>query len=280
MDGEGAVDFDLLEPIPPTRPSGVWPLPASNCILEGATKLAEGSMSLHISAEPGQIAEQVLLPGDPKRAKHIADTLLEDAECFNEVRGMLGFTGLHQGRRVSVMGTGMGIPSLSIYVHELIAQYGVNQLIRVGTCGALQPDLEIGDIVLAMSASTDSHVNRLRFDGMDFAPTASPHLLFKAYEVMRASADHVRVGSILTSDTFYHDDPDSWKLWAAFGVLAVEMETAALYTIAAKFGADALSILTVSDNLVTHGAASNDDRERGFTRMVEIALASLPTGRE
>ena len=236
-------------------------------------------MSLHISAEPGQIAESILLPGDPKRARFIAETLLEDAECFNEVRGMLGFTGLHQGQRVSVMGTGMGIPSLSIYVHELIAQYGVNQLIRVGTCGALQPDLEIGDLVLAMSASTDSHVNRLRFDGMDFAPTASPHLLFKAYEVMRASADHARFGSILTSDTFYDDDPNTWKQWAAYGVLAVEMETAGLYTIAAKFGVDALTILTVSDSLVVRAAASSEDRERGFTRMAEIALDTLHAGR-
>lgn len=233
-------------------------------------------MSIHIGASKGDVAPSILLPGDPLRAKFIAETLLEDAVCFNEVRGMLGFTGTHQGKRVSVMGTGMGIPSHSIYVHELIAEYGVKTLIRVGTCGALQPDLEIGDVVLAMAASTDSHVNRLRFDGMDFAPTAGFELLLRAYEAAKVGAAAVRVGNVLSSDTFYHDDPESWKRWAAFGVLAVEMETAGLYTLAAKFRVEALSILTVTDNLTTHERVSSEQRERGFTRMAEIALEAAP----
>ena len=229
-------------------------------------------MSIHIGAKPGDIAPSILLPGDPLRAKFIAETLLEDATCFNEVRGMLGFTGTCQGKRVSVMGTGMGVPSHSIYVNELISEYGAKTLIRVGTCGGLQPDLEIGDIVLAMAASTDSHINRLRFDGMDFAPTASFNLLLKAYEAAKVGNVNVRVGNILTSDTFYHDDPESWKQWAAFGVLVVEMETAGLYTLAAKFGVDALSILTVTDNLISGVKATSEEREKTFTQMIELAL--------
>ena len=149
-------------------------------------------------------------------------------------------------------------------------------MIRVGSCGGLQPDLGIGDVVLAMSASTDSHINRLRFDGMDYAPTASFDLLLKAYDVAKADGASVRVGNILTSDTFYHDDPEGWRQWAAFGVLAVEMETAGLYTLAAKFQVDALSILTVSDSLVTHEATPSEQRERGFSRMAEIALEIVP----
>ncbi len=233
-------------------------------------------MSIHIGAKPGDIAPSVLLPGDPLRAKFIAEALLQDVTCFNEVRGMLGFTGAYQGKPVSVMGTGMGVPSHLIYVNELITEYGVETLIRVGTCGALQPDLELGDVVLAMAASTDSHINRLRFSGMDFAPTASFGLLLKAYEAARVGNANVCVGNILTSDTFYHDDPDSWKIWAAFGVLVVEMETAGLYTLASKFGVDALSILTVSDNLITGGKATSEERERTFTQMVELALEIVP----
>ena len=233
-------------------------------------------MSIHIGAKPGDIAPSILLPGDPLRAKFIAETMLEDATCFNEVRGMLGFTGTYQGKPVSVMGTGMGVPSHSIYVNELISEYGVKTLVRVGTCGALQPELELGDVVLAMAASSDSHINRLRFSGMDFAPTASFCLLMKAYEASEAAGASVRVGNVLTSDTFYHDDPDSWKHWAAFGVLVVEMETAGLYTLAAKYGVDALSILTVSDSLVSGGQTSSEEREKSFTSMVELALEIAP----
>ena len=230
-------------------------------------------MSIHIGAEPGQIASTVLLPGDPMRAKFFAETMLEDVVCFNRVRGMLGFTGLYRDKRVSVMGSGMGIPSLSIYVNELVNDYGVTTLMRVGTCGALQPDLRIGDIVLAMSASTDSHVNRLRFGGMDYAPTASFDLLMSAYEVAKDLGISVRVGGMLSSDTFYEDDPDWWKLWAEYGALVCEMETAGLYTLAAKLNVRALSILTVSDSLVTGEAATSEEREKGYSKIAEIALA-------
>jgi purine-nucleoside phosphorylase len=230
-------------------------------------------MSIHINAKPGQIAPTILLPGDPRRAKFFAETLLEDAVCFNEVRGMLGFTGNYQGKKVSVMGTGMGVPSHMIYVHELIAEYGVQNLIRVGTCGAFQPQLKVGELILAMSSSTDSNINRLRFKGMDYAPTASFDLLLKAYDAAKKRGVDVAVGSILSADTFYDDDPEWWKLWADFGVLAVEMETAGLYTLAAKFKVNALSILTVSDNIVTQEAASAEEREKNFSRMAEIALS-------
>jgi purine-nucleoside phosphorylase len=233
-------------------------------------------VSTHIGASEGQIAPTILLPGDPRRAQFIAETLLENAVCFSEVRGMLGFTGHHGDKSVSVMGTGMGVPSLSIYVNELITEFHVQTLIRVGTCGALQPYLKIGDVVLAMAASTDSHVNKIRFGGCDYAPTASFPLLLKAYEAASARGINVYVGGILTSDTFYHDDSDSWKQWAAFGALVVEMETAGLYTLAAKFKVDALSILTVSDSLVTDEATSAEQRERGFSRMAEIALEIAP----
>lgn len=230
-------------------------------------------MSIHIGAKPGQVASTVLLPGDPMRAKFFAETMLEDVICFNEVRGMLGFTGRYGDKRVSVMGSGMGIPSLSIYVNELINDYGVTTLMRVGTCGALQAGLEIGDVVLAMSASTNSHINRLRFGGMDYAPTANFDLLLGAYRAAEALGIGVRVGSMMSSDTFYEDDPDWWKLWADYGALVVEMETAGLYTLAAKFKIRALSILTVSDNLVTGAAATSEQRETGYSRMAEIALA-------
>ena len=229
-------------------------------------------MSIHIGAEQGQIAPIVLMPGDPMRAKHFAETMLKDVICFNRVRGMLGFTGTYGGKRVSVMGSGMGIPTLSIYANELISEYGVKKLIRVGTCGALQPDLKNGDIVLAMTASTDSHINRLRFGGMDFAPAASFNLLLKAYQLANERGLNVQVGGILSSDTFYYDDPDWWKLWANFGILVVEMETAGLYTLAAKYKVQALSILTVSDSLVSGEEAPAEEREKGYTAMAEIAM--------
>jgi purine-nucleoside phosphorylase len=229
-------------------------------------------VSVHIGAKKGDVAESILLPGDPLRARFIAETLLEDPVCFNEVRGMLGFTGRYRGKRVSVMGTGMGVPSHSIYVHELIVEYGAKTLLRAGTCGALQPDLAIGDVVLAQAASTDSQINKIRFEGQDFAPVASFRLLLSAYEAAEKRGMNVRVGGVLTSDTFYHDDPDSWRKWAAFGALVVEMETAGLYTLAAKFGVEALSILTVSDSLVTEEATTSEERERGFSRMAELAL--------
>jgi purine-nucleoside phosphorylase len=231
-------------------------------------------MSIHIGARPGEIAEAVLLPGDPLRAEFVARTFLEGAQCHSRVRGMLGFTGTFGGKRVSVQGTGMGIPSLSIYVHELIADYGCRRLIRIGTCGSMREELGLGDVILAQAASTDSAVNRIRFEGADFAPCASFELLRRAAEIARAKGITAHVGGVLTSDTFYGDDPEFWRLWAGYGVLAAEMESAALYTIAAKLGAEALSILTVSDSLLTGESATAEQREQGYTAMMEIALAA------
>ena len=230
-------------------------------------------MSIHIGAKPGQVASTILLPGDPMRAKFFADTLLEDAFCFNEVRGMLGFTGTYQGKQVSVMGSGMGIPSISIYANELISDYGVKRLIRVGTCGALLPDLKVGDVLLAQAVSTDSNINRLHFGGMDYAPFASFNLLLKAYQAAKEQGVPVRVGGILSGDTFYMEGDDWWKVWAGHGIMAVEMESSALYTIAARLKVEALSILTVSDSLVTEERASSQQREQGFSRMAKLALS-------
>lgn len=229
-------------------------------------------MSIHIGAKENQIASTVLLPGDPLRAKYIADNFLENVICYNEVRGMYGFTGTYKGKKVSVQGTGMGVPSISIYVNELITSYGVKKLVRVGTCGSMQENVKIRDVILAMSASTDSSINRIRFNGKDYAPTASFDLLNRVYTAAQSKKISVKVGNVLTADTFYDDDPEAWKLWAKFGVLAVEMETAALYTIAAKYGVDALTVLTVSDSIVTGEATSSQEREKTFMQMVELAL--------
>jgi purine-nucleoside phosphorylase len=233
-------------------------------------------VSIHIGAEEGQIAPTVLLPGDPLRAKRIAESMLEDATLYNEVRGMLGYTGRYGEKQVSVMGTGMGIPSISIYINELITDYQVKTLIRVGTCGALQPYLAVGDIVLAIAASTDSHTNKLRFDGKDFSPAASFNLLLKAHQKAKDRGLRVYVGSIITVDNFYNDDPEWWKKWAAYGTLAVEMETSGLYTLAAKHKVEALSVLTVSDSLVTSASSTAKQRERDFLEMAEIALEIAP----
>lgn len=229
-------------------------------------------MSIHIGAQKAEIAETILLPGDPLRAKFIAETMLENVTMYNEVRGMYGYTGTYKGKRISVQGTGMGVPSISIYANELITSYGVKNLIRVGTCGSLQENVKIRDIVLAMSASTDSNINKIRFSGMDYAPTASFNLLKKAYDKAIDLKLDVKVGNIFTSDTFYNDNPDSWKIWADFGALAVEMETAGLYTLAAKYGVNALTILTVSDSLVTGEETTSQERQETFTKMIEIAL--------
>ena len=228
----------------------------------------------HIEAKRGEIAETILLPGDPLRAKYIAETFLQDIVQYNNVRGMLGFTGIYKGKKVSVQGTGMGVPSIGIYSHELIAEYGCKNLIRVGTAGSLQENVKIRDVVLAMSASTDSAINKLRFSGADYAPTANAELLFKAYEVGKAKGLSMKAGNILTSDTFYGDEPEAWKKWAKFGVLCVEMETAQLYTTAAKFGVNALTILTISDSLVTGEATSAEERQLTFNDMIEVALES------
>jgi len=229
-------------------------------------------MSIHIGAEVGDIASTVLLPGDPMRAKHIAENYLEEVYCYNRVRGMYGFTGRYQGELISVQGTGMGMPSISIYLHELINQYQVQNLIRIGSCGSLQPDIKVRDMILAMSASTDSSINKIRFNGKDYAPTACYQLLKRAESIAKQYHWPVKIGNVLTTDTFYHDDPNHWQIWAAYGALVVEMETAALYTLAAKFKVKALSILTVSDSLISGEETTSEEREMTFNQMVELAL--------
>lgn len=229
-------------------------------------------MSVHIEAKKGEIAETILLPGDPLRAKWIAETFFENPVCFNTVRNMLGFTGKYNGKLVSVMGTGMGVPSISIYAHELINAYGVKNLIRVGSAGSYQNDVKIRDVVLAMAASSNSGVNELRFGGADYAPTANFGLFMKAVEAAKKKNIEVKAGNVFTSDEFYADDFESYKKWSKFGVLCVEMETAGLYTIAAKHNVNALSILTISDSLVTGERTTTKERETTFKGMVEIAL--------
>jgi purine-nucleoside phosphorylase len=234
----------------------------------------EERMSIHIAAEKGQIAPSILLPGDPLRAKFIAETFLEKSERFNDVRNMFGYTGMYKGKRVSVMGTGMGMPSLSIYANELIRDYGVKRLVRVGTCGGLVPEVKVRDMILGISASTDSAVNKVRFRGMDYAPAPSFRLLEAAYRAAKERGMPVHVGKIISSDSLYTEDPDQWKLWARFGVIGVEMETAELYTLAAKYGVEALAVLTVSDHLVTHEETSSAEREKTFNSMIEVGLAA------
>lgn len=234
-------------------------------------------MSIHISAKKGDIAETILLPGDPLRAKFVAETFLDEPVMYNEVRNMFGFTGTYKGRRLSVQGSGMGMPSLSIYVHELINEYGVKHLMRIGSCGGMQEHVKVRDVLLALSASTDSSMNRIRFSGMDFAPGASFTLLRAASETADRLQIPLKVGNILSSDSFYGEDPDSWKLWQRYGVLAVEMESSALYTLAARFGVHALSILTVSDDLVTGQATTSEERQKSFTDMMRLALETAMT---
>lgn len=230
-------------------------------------------MSVHIGAKENEIAETVLLPGDPLRAKYIAETFLEQVTCYNEVRNMFGYTGTYKGKRVSVQGTGMGVPSISIYVNELMQSYNVQNLIRVGTCGAIQKDVKVRDVIIAMTASTDSQMNRLTFGGIDYAPTANFELLKKAYDSGLEKGLNLKVGSVFTADMFYNDNADHEK-WAKYGILAIEMETAALYTLAAKYNRKALSILTVSDHILTGEETSAEERQLTFNDMIEVALES------
>jgi purine-nucleoside phosphorylase len=232
-------------------------------------------MSVHIGAKAGDVAETVLLPGDPLRAKWIAETFLEDVVCYNEVRGMLGFTGTYNGKRVSVQGTGMGIPSALIYANELITEFGVKNLIRVGSAGSYQKDVKIRDIVLAMAGSTTSGINAQRFHGASYAPTASFELFNKAVLSAKDREIPIKAGNVLSSDEFYSDNFDDYKHWAEFGVLCVEMETAGLYTAAAKHNVNALSILTISDSLVTKERTSSQEREQTFKEMILIALDTI-----
>jgi purine-nucleoside phosphorylase len=232
-------------------------------------------MSIHIEAEKGAIAETVLLPGDPLRAKWIAETFLEDPICYNKIRGMLGYTGTYKGKRVSVQGTGMGIPSALIYCHELINDYGVQNLIRVGSAGSCQKDVKIRDVIIAMAASSTSGINNSRFLNADYSPTANFELFMKAALYAKENNILVKAGNVLSADEFYDDNFDNYKKWANFGILCVEMEAAGLYTIAAKFKVKALAILTISDSLVTNERTTAEERESSFNKMIEIALATL-----
>lgn len=226
----------------------------------------------HNSAKKGDIAKTVLLPGDPLRAKFIAENFLEDAVQFNSVRNMFGYTGTYKGQKVSVMGTGMGIPSIGIYSYELIHFFGVENLIRIGSCGSFNKNLKLYDIILAMGACTNSNfANQYELPGT-FSAIASWELLSKAKQVADEKNIDVTIGNVYTGDNFYSPQQDVWKKWAQMGVLAAEMETYALYCNAAYAGVNALTILTVSDSIVTNEETSSEERQKGFTKMMEIAL--------
>jgi purine-nucleoside phosphorylase len=227
-------------------------------------------VSTHIGAQPGDIAPVVLMPGDPLRARWIAETFLDDARCYTEVRGMLGYTGTWNGQRVSVQGSGMGQPSLAIYANELFREYDVTTVVRVGSCGALTEKLVVRDLVIASGACTDSSMNAIAFEGLHYAPVADFGLLRDA----AAAAPEAHVGLIFSSDSFYAARPELVARMVDYGVLAVEMEAAALYTLAAKHGARALAICTVSDHVVTGEETTSQEREQTFGRMVEVALTA------
>ena len=231
-------------------------------------------MTIHIGAEKGDIAPTVLMPGDPYRAKWAAETFLKDARCINEVRGMLGFTGTWNGHPVTIQGSGMGMPSLSIYANELIQDYDVQTLIRIGSCGGMQDHVGIRDVILAMTASTLSTPSRGIFKELNFAPCADYGLLAAAHAAAKAKDVPTHVGGIYSSDVFYDERPDLTEQMTRHGILGVEMEAAELYNLAARHGRRALAILTVSDHLITHEALPAEDRERSFGDMVEIALAA------
>lgn len=229
-------------------------------------------MSLHLEAEVGDIAEKIILPGDPLRAKWIAETFFENYTCYNKRRGMLGYTGYYKGHRLSVQGTGMGLPSFQIYAHELINIYGVNQLIRVGSAGSYQKHVQINDLILPLSASTDSSINRRKFGAADFAPTVTFSLFNKAIKQLESQGKTFHAGNILSTDIFYDQNPEFYKKWAAYNVLGVEMETAALYTFGNRFNVDTLSILTVTDSLLTGESMLAKDREQSLVEMAVLAL--------
>ncbi len=229
-------------------------------------------MTIHIGAEPGQIAETVLLPGDPLRAEWAAKTFLENPVCINRVRGMLGFTGTWRGHRVTIHGSGMGMPSLSIYATELIRDYGVNTLIRIGSCGAMQGKVELRDVIVAMTASSLSTPSSAIFREMNFSPCANYELLAAAVSSARMLKTKYHVGGIYSADAFYDERPDLNEIMTRHGILGVEMETAELYNLAARHGARALAVLTVSDHLLSHKSLSSEDRQSSFGDMVQIAL--------
>ncbi len=228
--------------------------------------------SIHLEAHVGDIAETVLLPGDPLRAKFVAENYLTDVVCYNKVRNMFGFTGLYKGQRVSIQGTGMGMGSAGIYIHELINTYQCRNLIRVGTCGSIQEDLDLGQVLLVTGASGDSDANTVLFKNQHFAPTPSFELLVKAYEIARKLDIRVHPGTVFSTNTFYDLEPNRWDVWKKHGILGIDMETEILYTMACRFRVNALSLLTVSDNILTGSASSQEEREKTFNEMMEIAL--------
>jgi purine-nucleoside phosphorylase len=229
----------------------------------------------HISAQQGEFAEAVLLPGDPLRAQHIAEKFLDGAKQVTAVRNMLGFTGSYKGMPVSAMGTGMGIPSASIYATELIAEYGVKRLVRVGSCGGVSTGVKLRDVVVAIGACTDSAVNRARYHGWDFSAVADFELVRSAVDAAGALGVSVKVGSVHSADLFYNPVPEVWDVLHGMNVLAVEMEAAGLYGVAAEKGARALTIATVSDHIRTGEATTSDERQETFDEMVEVALEAL-----
>ena len=229
----------------------------------------------HMNAAPGDFAETVLMPGDPLRAKYIADTYLDDARRVNDVRNMWGFTGTYKGTAVSIMAHGMGIPSASIYCTELITDYGVKRVIRVGSCGTSHPDVKLRDIIIAMGASTDSNCNRMRFGGYDYAALASYDLVRKAVDAAEQNKVRYHVGNIFSADLFYTPDPDMFDTLAKYNVYGVEMEAAGIYAIAAENDVEALAICTVSDDLVSGDALSVEDRQTTFDEMIVVALETV-----
>lgn len=231
-------------------------------------------MSVHINAKPGEIADVVLMPGDPLRAKFVAETFLEDAVCYNEVRGMYGYTGTYKGKKVSVQGSGMGIPSFMIYSTELFKDYDVKRIIRIGTCGSINMDVHVRDIILGMSACTTSNINKTRFLGYDYAPTATFDLLNNAYKIVEDMGlkDRTHVGPLLSTDEFYNHDENINDVYSAYGICGVEMEAAGLYTVAAQYHREALAICTVSDHILTGEATSAEERQTSFTDMMKVAL--------
>jgi purine-nucleoside phosphorylase len=231
-------------------------------------------MTIHIGANAGDIAETVLMPGDPYRAKWAAETFLQDARLVNDVRGMLGFTGTWNGHPVTIQGSGMGMPSLSIYANELITDFGAKTLIRIGSCGGMQASVNIRDIILATTASTLSTPSRGIFKELNFAPTADFALLRAAFDAAVDRNIDTHVGGIYSSDVFYDERPDLNEQMIRHGILGVEMEAAELYILAARHGCRALAVLTVSDHLITGKALPSEDRERSFGDMVEIALSA------
>ncbi|MCU7836909.1 MAG: purine-nucleoside phosphorylase [gamma proteobacterium symbiont of Taylorina sp.] len=229
----------------------------------------------HINAKDDAFAETVLMPGDPLRAKYIAETFMDNAVQVTDVRNMFGFTGTYKGKKISVMGSGMGIPSCSIYATELITQYGVKNIIRVGTCGSVSKQIKLLDVVIAMGACTDSKVNRIRFNNHDFAAIASYELLHKAVTSAKAHGVDAHVGNIFSADLFYTPEEDAFDLYEKYNILGIEMEAAGLYGAAAEYGANALCLLTVSDQIRTGEKATAEERQTKFNDMIIIALDSI-----